>query len=252
MKEIWQKREIALVIPCFNEEHRLRINDLDDFISCNRSLIDFYFVDDGSSDSTSLLVKTLVKSNPQNVFLLGLTKNRGKGNAVRAGILLAKQKEYSYYGFIDGDLEIPLEQILKMYKAVLGENKSMAISVRSLNQKVKFYQPRTVISVLVVIIANYIIRFKVPIKDSQCGCKLFKSNIIETCFRERFQTQWLFDLEIFMRLRNAISYAREEIQEVPLNHLNKVENSRIKLTRNLRILRQLWEINTLYNKKHND
>lgn len=242
-------KEIALIIPCFNENKRLKIKELSSFIITYESLIDFYFVDDGSTDLTSVTIKSLLnKSEPNNIFLTTLVKNIGKGNAIREGIFLARKKGYKFYGFIDGDLEIPLDQILKLYLSLLNTNKNIAISVRSLKQKFNLTKPRTIISIIMVSIANKILKFEIPINDSQCGCKLFKNEVVDICFDERFHSQWLFDLEIFLRLRNKIKDARSEIQQVPLTNLNIVSNSTLKWSRNFKILEQLWQINFVYNK----
>lgn len=240
--------KIALIIPCYNEENRLRVAELNRFISKNSILIDFYFVDDGSSDLTSRLIENhLIINNPNHTFLIRLETNQGKGNAIREGILRAREKSYSFYGFIDADLEIPFEQILKLHLAIVDNGKSMSISVRSLYQKVNPLKTRSVISVLMIIIVNSILKFDIPIKDSQCGCKLFRNNIIEICFKDKFESEWLFDLELFLRVRSDLTDFRSEIQEVPLEELNQVKNSNLKWTRNFKILRQLWQINSAYN-----
>ena len=47
----------------------------------------------------------------------------------------------------------------------------------------------------------YII-LKLPIKDTQCGAKVFKRSIIPTAYKSPFVSRWLFDVEIFVRLKN--------------------------------------------------
>ena len=45
-------KQIALFIPCYNEENRIKVKPIKDFIERNKQSIDFIFIDDGSSDST--------------------------------------------------------------------------------------------------------------------------------------------------------------------------------------------------------
>ena len=77
-------KQIALFIPCYNEENRIKVKPIRDFIENNRESIDFYFIDDGSSDSTANLIQENLVDN-KNSYLIKLEKNLGKGNALQAG-----------------------------------------------------------------------------------------------------------------------------------------------------------------------
>lgn len=236
---------IALFIPCFNEEKRLKISEFQSFIEENKEVIDFYFVDDGSSDLTiELLHNNLI--NNKNSFLVKIDQNIGKGNALRKAILEIYPSPYSYFGFIDADLEIPLIQILKLHKNIKESNCLMAISCRNLTDNISLKRIRSLSSVVILFVANKIIKFSVDLKDTQCGCKLFKREIVESCFKNEFISEWLFDIEIFLRYK-TYNYSREKICEVPIFEMAKTGKSNLKHIQNLRIIQQLFLINGHYN-----
>ena len=122
--------EIALFLPCFNEAQRLNIQFILNFIQEQEHLIDFYFIDDGSKDSTSEIIFAHLVNN-KNSFLINLTYNMGKGNALRKGILEIYNKPYKYFGFVDADLDIPLSQVVKLHEQL--DNSDYLITITSRN-----------------------------------------------------------------------------------------------------------------------
>lgn len=238
---------IALFIPCFNEKNRINIDAFQSFIHLNKEEIDFYFIDDGSTDSTSKLIEQHLVGNI-NVFLIVLEKNLGKGNALRKGILDNKNKDYSFFGFIDADLDIPLEQVKKLYFAIKNSDHLLAISQRALKEKFTFTKLRSISSLTMVFIANRLIGFDPKLLDTQCGCKLFKRDILNISFEDAFISEWLFDIEIFLRIKRNVERSREIICEVPLTRINHSGNSNFLFRKNLKIIKQLYLINANYNK----
>ncbi|WZL88432.1 glycosyltransferase [Salinimicrobium sp. 3283s] len=238
-------KKIALFIPCYNEENRLKIAPFQKFIKANKGQIDFYFINDGSLDNTGKRINDNLVDE-KTVFLIQLNKNLGKGNALREGIISIKDKEYHTYGFIDADMDIPLEQILKLYNNLIPSPYLMAISSRDLYRSIKISRFRSLSSVAMVFIANHIIQFKPELKDTQCGCKLFKSELLDICFKDPFISEWLFDIELFLRIKKDDPKSREKICEVPLRDLEKSGKSGFKIVENFKIFRQLYQINKHY------
>src|SRR5690349_8563673 len=97
-----------VVVPCYNEEHRLPVQAFEEFVSSHD--VEFLFVNDGSRDGTLKLLQSLAKSNPQRFAVLDLERNRGKAEAVRRGILAAADRKPDFVGFWDADLATPLDQ----------------------------------------------------------------------------------------------------------------------------------------------
>ena len=89
------------------------------------------------------------------------------------------------------------------------------------------------------------------IKDTQCGAKVFSRNIAKVIFRESFQSKWLFDVEIFIRIRNHFgkNQAMNFINEVALSKWEEVEGSKITLKDSIQFPLQLCQIAYDYNVK---
>lgn len=238
-------KQIALFIPCYNEESRLKVEEIRSFIIINQSNVDFIFIDDGSSDATGDFIQEKLVDN-KNTYLIRLEKNLGKGNALREGFLKNLHKPYEYFGFIDADLDIPFAQINNLVDGLSNSDCLIAISSRDLVGNITFNRLRSFSSLVMLLIANKVIKFKPNLKDTQCGCKLFKREIVEQCFKEEFISDWLFDIEIFLRLKNKIDNPRAIICEVPLINISNSGSSRFQFRKNLKIGKQLYMINKQY------
>ena len=85
---------------------------------------------------------------------------------------------------------------------------------------------------------------RLPIYDSQCGCKIFSREWTTLIFNEVFLTRWLFDVEIFYRLINH--FGRTKIQtkilEVPLSAWIDSENSKVSLFYGIKVWFDLLKI----------
>jgi hypothetical protein len=82
-----------------------------------------------------------------------------------------------------------------------------------------------------------------PIKDTQCGAKLFKRSLAEQLFTESFMTRWLFDVEIFFRLKNLFGKeAIDHMKEMALSAWEDVEGSKLKMMDSIKIPLMLSKI----------
>lgn len=100
----------CIVIPCYNEEHRLRPDEFSRFTSENRE-VRFLFVDDGSTDATPTRLEEMAGRDPDSFGVLALPSNRGKAEAVRQGMNQAFDEGATYAGYWDADLATPLDEI---------------------------------------------------------------------------------------------------------------------------------------------
>lgn len=240
-----KQKPVALFIPCYNEEKRLKVKEFLVFIRNNSKRFDFYFIDDGSKDDTSKIIRDNIVDNA-NVFLITLPENLGKGKALRLGFLENQQKPYKYYGFIDADLDIPLDQINRLYSQIEDSKYFITTSKRNLMEEISIFRLRSFSSIVMILVANKLIGFDPKLQDTQCGCKLFKKEIIYLCFGKEFISEWLFDIEIFMRLKNNLPNSRELIKEVPVTHINKSGISNYKFSQNIKVFKQLFNIYSRY------
>lgn len=238
---ISNKKKVVLFIPCYNEEKRLKIDKIKKFISEHSKVMDFVFIDDGSNDNTIKIIKSNF-SELRNVELLYLPENIGKGNAIRHGVLHISLN-YKYFAFIDADMDIPFEQITRII-SMLEKNSVhlLGISVRNFTNKISI---RNFISISFICISNLIIRPKKIIRDTQCGCKVFDSKL-QFIFEKPFISNWLFDIEIFLRLKQSNFKFSNSISQVNLEVLNKSSNSNLKLHHFPRVLLSLFKIIVKY------
>lgn len=178
---------IALVIPCYNEEHRLQVDVFTNELS-NNSNLTFLFVNDGSKDNTLKVIKKICISNSERALSLSLNKNKGKGEAVRVGMCyLLERKIYNIVGFWDADLAVPLSEIYDFIdvfqsnpdvRMVIGSMVHLAVR---LIERVNF---RHYIGRLFATVINS--TFGLNVYDTQCGAKLFDSEILIPVVQELF------------------------------------------------------------------
>lgn len=77
--------KICIIIPCYNEAQRLELEVFREFVG-KEERFDFCFVNDGSLDNTSEVLRRAVASEPNRFLLVDNADNRGKAEAVRSGI----------------------------------------------------------------------------------------------------------------------------------------------------------------------
>ena len=87
---------MSIVIPAYNEEKRIRdsLSETCTYMSDSGMEYEVIVVDDGSLDGTSRVVESMVTDYPK-VRLVRYEKNRGKGHALRTGVLVTKG-DFSY------------------------------------------------------------------------------------------------------------------------------------------------------------
>lgn len=241
-------QKACIVVPCFNESNRLELSVFDAFIK-NNLTIDFLFVNDGSSDNTLELLQKFKSDKQTRVEVLNLTKNSGKAEAVRQGVLeVCKNKEYEYVGFWDADLATPLSEIINFLRQIENETIKIAIGSRMkrLGANVERKFVRHIMGRVFSTFSSIIL--KLPVYDTQCGAKLFHSDLVHL-FEDKFITSWLFDIELLARYRNKFGVSATMIQvlEVPVNEWIEKGDSRLKLKHMLKVPFELINISRKYN-----
>lgn len=267
----------CLIIPCYNEADRLKLSDFTHALELDPGL-QFVFVNDGSKDHTFEVLKTfqsqLVEAQKDRVSILSYKNNGGKSNAVRIGLLWAsnafKVGENSqisnleldvvggvppiadYYGFWDADLATPFNELDWFYQFTKETNPAPAIIIGSRVARLGAKIDRTIFRhysgrIFATLISQGL-GWKVH--DTQCGAKIFQSNIIPICFTEPFKTSWLFDVEMLLRIqlhfgRNAESM----VLEVPIREWRDVKGSKIGWADFIKVPYQIWKVFRSYRKK---
>src|ERR1700735_494994 len=107
---------VSVIIPAFNEETRLgpTLSHVEKFLQARGFEYEILIVDDGSTDGTASLVIEAAKSQPR-LRLISYKPNRGKGFAVKTGMLAATGDLLLQY---DADGSTPIEELVKLEKSI--------------------------------------------------------------------------------------------------------------------------------------
>ena len=233
----------AIIIPCYNEALRFPVNRFVSFIKKNFA-VSIYFVNDGSSDNTYSVLEDLRIKFPKHINVINQEKNEGKAAAVRLGINSAlKNNKFDRFAFLDADLSTSIEECLLLSEKVTKETFFVFGSrIKKLDNNIQRKAYRFIIGRVIATFISKMLRL--PIYDSQCGCKIFSREWATLIFSEAFLTRWLFDVEIFYRLINH--FGRNKIQtkilEVPLSAWIDSENSKVSLFYGIKVWFDLLKI----------
>jgi dolichyl-phosphate beta-glucosyltransferase len=224
----------VVIIPCYNEARRLQISTFQDF-TCDGHPLRFLFVNDGSTDETLMVLKSLQRYDPQRFTFLDLPRNGGKAEAVRAGLLRAFDAGSDYVGYWDADLATPLGAILDFCDLLDASPDLMVVfgaRVRLLGRAIERRAIRHYLGRVFATAASLVLG--IAVYDTQCGAKLFRmSPETKSLFQEPFVTKWLFDVEIVARLIQArwgknLPPVDSIIYEFPLYSWRDVAGSKVK------------------------
>jgi len=224
---------LSVVIPAYNEQDRIErtLTRVVEYLDGRGEPYEILVVSDGSTDATEGIVQRFAQTHPQ-VKLFAYQPNRGKGYAVRYGILRAQGERIL---FSDADLATPIEELEKL-EPYLERGYPVAIGSRPLREsqlvvRQPFYREmagRAFNKVVQVLAVR-------GIHDTQCGFKLFTRDAAHAIFSRCRLNGFSFDFE-------ALFYAQRlgyEIAEVPIRWMHQ-EGSKVRLLRDgLRMLRDL-------------
>ena len=201
--------DLTLVIPAFNEELRLgpTLERLHAHLSAQPMSYEILVVDDGSRDRTCEIVEAAAARIP-NIVLLRQRPNRGKGAAVRRGMLAARGRIRIMW---DADCSMPPEEMPRLLAPVVAGRAEIGIGSRyAPGARTAMKQPRY--RVIWSRFCNKVIqRWLVPrVLDTQCGFKAFTSRAAQSLFGSATIDGWAFDLEILALARRR-GFAIEEV-----------------------------------------
>jgi len=234
---------ISVVVPAYNEEKRIRGSLIEACSFLDNTPLDYEMivVDDGSSDRTSEVVRDLSSDTP-NLKLVRYGKNRGKGYALRTGVLATKGDPVLV---MDADLSTPMEELWKLMPYLTEGRAHVAIGSRALAlsdiiRKQPWWRQG------MGKIFNYIVRVLVigGFSDTQCGFKLFTGNVARELFRQATIDRFAYDVEI-LALAARKGY---RIAEVPIRWINSPESKVNPVKDSLRMLADILRIRILVGK----
>lgn len=201
---------LSLIIPLYNEERCLRQNfqTIKAYLNTLQKAYEIILVNDGSSDNTLSIIKEIVLSNPQTRSL-NSPRNRGKGYAVRKGVLNADGK---YVIFTDADLAVPVRFIGTCLKELESGN-SMVIGSRHLPDSTFKIREKPLRQFLGEIFRRFAqISLDLRVSDITCGLKGFSRKAAFNIFSRSRIDRWGYDAEV-VSLAQRLGY---DIKEVPV------------------------------------
>jgi dolichol-phosphate mannosyltransferase len=198
---------LSVIIPVFNQQKKItysikKIKQAVELWFTNYELI---IVNDGSTDNTLTFLKGIALTD-ERIHILSYTPNRGKGYAVRQGVLHSRGDVVM---FLDGDLDIAPDSI-KDYVESLGTADLVIASKRHPQSSVIIPRSRALLSRAF----NLLIRLAtgIPQKDTQAGFKVGKGEIMRTIFRSACINRYAFDVELF----TIASILHLKVHEMPV------------------------------------
>ncbi|KZP01476.1 glycosyltransferase family 2 protein, partial [Calocera viscosa TUFC12733] len=238
---------LSVVIPAYNERLRLppMLDEAVPYLEAHHSPLAFQagaedhpvgqkgyeilIVDDGSSDGTTATALAYAEEHPAvPIRVITLAKNRGKGGAVKHGVLHARGARIL---FVDADGATRFEDLRRVWKecarlehvaggyaAVVGSRAHLvgtdAVVKRSFIRNILMHCLHTILRTLGV----------GHIQDTQCGFKLFSRACAQLVFPAQHVTHWMFDVELLI----LCSMLRIPVTEVPVGW-HEVSGSKINL-----------------------
>ena len=225
---------LSIIIPAFNEERRLPVTlrRLTEFLRTQPWSWEIRVVDDGSADGTGRVVEEAARAQPN--IVLQREPHRGKGGAVRAG-LMAARGELRF--MCDAVLSMPPEE-LPRFLPTSQPPFDVAIGSREGTGARRVGEPlrRHVVGRLF----NYTIQLLVTrgIQDTQCGFKMFTAASVNAIFPHTTLDGWAFDVEVLCIAR-ALGL---RVVEVPIEWHHQNE-SQVSMARDSwRMLRDLLKV----------
>src|SRR5512146_255402 len=210
-----QPFDLSIVIPAFNEGARLpaTLRALKAFLDEDGRRVEVIVVDDGSRDDTSAQVRQF-ESIDSRIRLIRLPQNRGKGYAVRTGVVNAAG---AMVLFADADGATPFAELARL-EAELAAGARIAIASRGVRSRTTHVKARLYRRVLGRLFHAVVRLFAVRgIVDTQCGFKLFDAEAAHDLFSRMRMTGFSFDVEVLLMATRS-GY---RVAEVPVNWTHK-------------------------------
>jgi glycosyltransferase involved in cell wall biosynthesis len=225
----------SVVIPCFNEEARIRetLCVTLDYLAIHAPTSELIVVNDGSIDATAIIARKVFSEAKVATRLLENFPNRGKGAAVRSGLLAAREPIGLFF---DADLSTPLQETPKLIEPIANGEVDIAFGSRALDRSlIGIHQPwrreqaGRAFNLLVRVATG------LPFWDTQCGFKAFRLDVCRPILEAARLDGFAFDVELLL----LAHCAGLRIREIPVRW-NHAEGSKVRfLHDSLRMLREV-------------
>ena len=225
----------SAVIPAFNEANRIgeTLRLTLEYLQQQSPQSELIVINDGSTDATGAVARQALGAATVQTRLLENFPNRGKGAAVRKGLLAATN---GIGLFFDADLSTPLEEIPKVIEPIVRGEVDIAFGSRGIDRSLigtrqswRREQSGRVFNLIVRLATG------LPFWDTQCGFKAFSLDACRPILEAARIDGFAFDVELLYRAQRA----GLRLREVPVRW-NHSEGSKIELVRDsLRMFREV-------------
>ena len=231
---------VSVIIPAYNEELIIKdtINQLLSFLAGSFSQYELIIADDGSTDGTRAAVESMGSDRLRCVRHF---PNKGKGCAVREGVLAAKGRVVVY---TDADLAYGTAVIADLVRLLEEKGTDLAIGSRKLHpQGYADYPPlRLLASRCFSLVTSIFAGFSY---DTQCGLKAFTAGAAGEVFSRCETDGFAFDFELMM-LAQRMGFS---VAQLPVSIVNHRQSKVNVLRDSIRMLRDLMKIRHSVNKR---
>jgi len=225
----------SVVIPCFNEAGRIgeTLRLTLEYLASNAAESELIVVNDGSRDATAAVARERLKEARIETRLLENFPNRGKGAAVRSGLLAARKPIGLFF---DADLSTPLGETPKLIEPIVKGEVDIAFGSRAVDRGlIGIHQPwrreqaGRAFNLLVRLATG------LPFWDTQCGFKAFRLDVCRPILEAARLDGFAFDVELLYLARHV----GLRVREIPVRW-NHAEGSKVQFFKDsLRMLREV-------------
>lgn len=188
---------LSVVVPCYNEEERVygSIVRIVHTLETKFKKLEVICVNDGSTDNTAKELFRLLDGRYQDkVKVVSYSENRGKGHALTEGV---KETSGDLTAFLDADLELAPELLFNFMQIMRQKNADVVIgSKMHKDSKIDYPVNRRIMSIGYYLLLKLL--FRLEVKDTQTGIKLFKTELIKEAMRQVRVKGFAFDIEVLV------------------------------------------------------
>ncbi len=233
-----KKECLTVIMPAYNEGMHIHDNLLkaSEIISGFVRNYRIIAVDDGSSDNTLSEIISASEADSK-ISYISYKPNQGKGKAITNGVLYANS---DYVAFLDSDLELNPAMLKGFLKTMKEKNADIVIGSKlHKDSKLEYPLSRRIMSIGYYVVLK--IMFRLDIKDTQTGIKLFRTRVIKALTENMITDGYAYDIEILAKANKAGCRILEMPIELKFKRERK-EKSRISFKTSFKVFKDTLKI----------